>query len=172
MFWKMGSAIPPPFHHPGWVNYEEVNCEGKLWRANYEGVTQKNLLNLLLRANAGMFHTMESTTTISLTKLELCSIAAQNTKVHISKQWNNVWIGPDKPNCRGIDAISTGTDSYDGRHWINVFSGLHSWRTSRFSKVFVAGKSQPWRWTSWSPDVCTCLWGNILTKLLQLCTET
>ena len=30
-----------------------------------------------------MFHIMESTMTISLTKLELCSIAVQNTKVHL-----------------------------------------------------------------------------------------
>ena len=49
----------------------------------FQRVMQKNLLNLLLRANAGMFHIMESTMTINLTKLELCSIAVQNTKVHL-----------------------------------------------------------------------------------------
>ena len=44
----------------------------------FERGQEKNLVNLLLRANAGMFHTMQSTMTISLTELELCLIAAHN----------------------------------------------------------------------------------------------
>ena len=46
--------------------------------ALFERGQEKNLVNLLLRANVGMFHTMQSKTTISLIKLELCLIAAHN----------------------------------------------------------------------------------------------
>ena len=62
--------------------------------------------------------------TLSLTKLELCSTAAQNTKkMYLSQQWTNLWTRPDK-QIVGVLMRFRQTDSYNGRRLVSVFSRI------------------------------------------------